>query len=613
MRLNRLTLTNFQSWKSGPSDLLFNAPVTLILGKNSSGKTSIARAIEVVLRGATPLSKPGAKGKLADMITDGEKFATVEVVIVRDGAQDVTIARTLGPKGSETEVNGHVSDKNISDFFSPADLLDPDAVLSVVCNVSGFFDLDDKKQRAILESLVDQLVPASMFESFTNLTDYLPAIPKTLDDLEEAYKAVYAKRTQANAQVDALTPVRKPTEPAPSDDLIVKIEAKLDELREQQKAGWHTEGRRREKLNTLRLKVDEIKRNIAMAEAKLPKDSLEILGKRLAQVMQTLSDCQKAQAKREELKSQHEKLVANIKGLSGLGATCVISDAVTCPLEKPARAKFVKSWTVEADKIVEAVAASPDFDMPKALTAVAQAEREHKLRESIEPEIKKLMKLLETATAELQDAEKENAALDTEMGGPNPVDERIKNGSKKLSEAHAARAEWAAWTTFDTSNVRLMKVQADLNALCKALGPGGFRETLLASRLETLESRLNSVLNLFGIKLSLSDGKAWNPRLNGRAIATASESERYRAGIALQIAVAELSGLRFIVVDGADILDSDNRSALFNAVKIGLDAKYLDQAILFATLSNDAALTAKRPEWVGMKHITMSDIGSIVE
>ena len=58
-----------------------------------------------------------------------------------------------------------------------------------------------------------------------------------------------------------------------------------------------------------------------------------------------------------------------------------------------------------------------------------------------------------------------------------------------------------------------------------------------------------------------------------------SESERFRFSVAFQIALAIVTGLRFVVIDRADVLDKDKRK-LFSGLLMNSG---LDQAIVLAT------------------------------
>ncbi len=58
-----------------------------------------------------------------------------------------------------------------------------------------------------------------------------------------------------------------------------------------------------------------------------------------------------------------------------------------------------------------------------------------------------------------------------------------------------------------------------------------------------------------------------------------SESERFRFGVAFQIAVATLTGIRLVIIDSADILDTKRRKHLSGL----LLQSELDQAIVLTT------------------------------
>lgn len=58
-----------------------------------------------------------------------------------------------------------------------------------------------------------------------------------------------------------------------------------------------------------------------------------------------------------------------------------------------------------------------------------------------------------------------------------------------------------------------------------------------------------------------------------------SESEQFRFGLAFQIALTMVTGLRFVVIDRADVLDKEKRKMLTTLL---LNSK-LDQAIVLAT------------------------------
>ena len=71
----------------------------------------------------------------------------------------------------------------------------------------------------------------------------------------------------------------------------------------------------------------------------------------------------------------------------------------------------------------------------------------------------------------------------------------------------------------------------------------------------------------------------WQVVVNDRAVETYSESEQYLIGLAIQLAIAQVSGLSFAVVDRLDVLDAAHRAI---ATKILMDCN-LEQVFILST------------------------------
>jgi hypothetical protein len=86
----------------------------------------------------------------------------------------------------------------------------------------------------------------------------------------------------------------------------------------------------------------------------------------------------------------------------------------------------------------------------------------------------------------------------------------------------------------------------------------------------------------------------------GLSLKQLCESEQFRFGVAFQIALAMATGLKFVVIDRADILDKERRRML-----TGLLANSgLDQAIVLAT--SEEALTSIAPH--GVKFVSLVEM-----
>jgi DNA repair exonuclease SbcCD ATPase subunit len=66
----------------------------------------------------------------------------------------------------------------------------------------------------------------------------------------------------------------------------------------------------------------------------------------------------------------------------------------------------------------------------------------------------------------------------------------------------------------------------------------------------------------------------------------ASASERFRVGIILQAVLSELAGLRFMIIDGIDILDQTNKGFFFDFLQKA--APQFDQIIGLGTIGQVA-------------------------
>ncbi|MDF9408198.1 hypothetical protein L7E55_07470 [Pelotomaculum isophthalicicum JI] len=65
-----------------------------------------------------------------------------------------------------------------------------------------------------------------------------------------------------------------------------------------------------------------------------------------------------------------------------------------------------------------------------------------------------------------------------------------------------------------------------------------------------------------------------------------STSEQLRVGIAVQEAIAAYLGLRILAIDGADLLDQDNRDRLTGFVLERAEAGEFDQVLVFSTVGD---------------------------
>lgn len=593
MKIEGIAARNFQCWEG--LDLAFTKPVTLLLGHNNVGKTSIARAVRLLLGDETVTNKSTVT--IGSLIRRGADSAQVAGGIRRAGAdKPVEVKRTIGPRGLTTSVNGSSVSKDVSDFFAPAGLADAAACFAVIANVSGFLDMAPEKQKAVLLGLVDRSVSA---EALEGLPKGYTITPQSFDEVEAAYAEVYKKRTQANAVLDSLIVPVLP-EKMPNVDAI---KTKLAGLRDEERALITEIG---ESTGALKAQVARANADRAAVERDIQAAEGEVRG------LGSLDEAKNARAKarahldaitadRAAVAPQRTRLTL-IKGwteaLGKVDAKCVISDEVACPLKTADKGKTILAWKREAESLGDKVGGAPS----KAEVDAAQAALDAATQ---------AVETIEEATAGLVNLHEILARMPNATPAPTEhpkaealvtLQARIKTGEAHLETALGLVKDADTAVKVASQKVEQALKVAELDALCAAYGPKGIRERLLLARLDGLRGGINEALRGFGLTIAFGS-EPWAITVNDLPVSLASASERFRLGIAFQIALAQVTGFKFVLVDAVDILDRANRAAMFGLLEDALAQGHIEQAIVTATMTNEAALTAKYPTWLQVVHI----------
>jgi hypothetical protein len=128
----------------------------------------------------------------------------------------------------------------------------------------------------------------------------------------------------------------------------------------------------------------------------------------------------------------------------------------------------------------------------------------------------------------------------------------------------------------------------------EALSPNGIPSELIGEALAPLRAAIGAVttdairdwpLPVIGDDCNVT---AW-----GRPYGLLSESEQWRVDAVLGAAVANVTGMRFLALDRADILEPAQRGPLMDWLLATTDAGTLDQAWIFATLKGDPKMLAE--------------------
>jgi len=121
----------------------------------------------------------------------------------------------------------------------------------------------------------------------------------------------------------------------------------------------------------------------------------------------------------------------------------------------------------------------------------------------------------------------------------------------------------------------------------------------LLQRIDALLASVNEWMKPFGYTMAVRE--PWDVAVNDTPSAYLSESQGFRAGLALAITIAHLTGVRWIMADRLDLLDRRHRETLFSVVQAALSKGYIEQAIAVGTVADPKTLeTMSAPEGVAV-------------
>ena len=538
MRLTQLTLTAFRSFQKVALPL--DAPRIVVAGVNAAGKTSIADAIRWVLTGAC--RGTDAKGAGAGtLIPEGTQAAEASVTIQGLGE----VARKYADGAGGFRVEGFTGTGQAQFQAVYEHLGTTPAFVAAALDSSVFLDLTHVEAKALILSLLDVQIPVGS-ETIT------------LDELERRYQRAFEDRRVAKK---VLAGVVLPARPEGSFPALPAIEDQLTKLRSEKGVLERQVGT---VIGTREALTHEIARLDATLRAPLEPDiteELETAKNRLAEAekLKLVAEMPILTGERQDavfLRSRAEAIRVHTPK-SG----CVLDSDVPCKTpSKVFRARLAALREAialaEASQPNAAVrpAEGPLVALRQQLTHLEQRQARRQAMIDSAAQTEARLKAAQSELNALPDMGKQERELAT-------LSERIGKGDVLLREA---RAHQAVVDAFERARADRTAKAADvtrLEAMVEELGPNGVRVPALAAALGKFESSTLRYLQPFGWVVTFQVDP-WQVVVNARRVETYSRSEQYRIGIALQLAIAQLSGLNFAIVDETDILDTENRKAL---------------------------------------------------
>jgi hypothetical protein len=555
MRIITLTLRNFRSHENTILDL---ERLNFVRGPNGSGKSSIQMALEYLFTGRCQMTDAAGRGA-ESLIRSGEKEFEVSATL----ESGETISRRRTERSQIIEINGRRVPVDAAEAFLTKQFGSAD-VLSAVLNADRFVAMSEgEQQRFLAQSIaaVEVDIPTEIYDVLRALNEEIPKLA-SVDDVEAAHKRFYGLRAEASRTLKALEHIEKPESPLDLPN-VQQVRQKLEELRQQ-----------KEQLIAQKLEADVCWQNAQPRSTYVQSEIEE------APFNFLMPSSRRGPLQREPHQDSAEKLR---RELADLSAEQKMVETALAALEE---------WR----------ASCPTCGQP--ITEDAKARRMESLRER-RAELEGLIQgtneeLIEYAGIDVTPSLEKgrNAAGPYETlaveyrPGPGDLESRMKilteriiKGERVLEKAQQFESDKERWETYAREKSGLETKIGLLDRLTEFFGPSGPIMGQASGRLGSLTEDLNQHLAAFGYicQIALEPFEVRVSSAKGNpfclSLEQLSESERFRFGVALQCALAMVSGLRFIVIDRADMLDKERRKTLTGL----LVNSALDQAIVLAT------------------------------
>lgn len=546
MRIEKLILTNFRCHQQTVLDLdRFN----FIRGPNASGKSSIQMALEYLLTGRCAPTDAGGRG-VESLIRSGEKEFAVSATLA--GGQ--TICRRRMGKSQIVEIDGRKAPTDVAEAFLSKSIGTAD-LLSAVLNVDRFVKMSAADQQRLLA----QLAPAQR-ELPPDIRDALNALNERAPELTDlAALAVAHKRYRdlAAEAARALDTLGQVAEPEASTELPTapEVERKIQELR-------------REKELLITRKNNEA---VRCWQTSQPGPGV-------------------CQCQHEVVEVHQGRHVAICRELAQLNLEQKLIESAVAALEEAKDSCSTCGQPVAGEVRVQRLETLAE--RLAEIEALIQGAREE--LSDCEASIELDDAASSTTCTDDRPALQFVAGVDADglEGRLTVLTERIGKAERVLGRIRQNQSAKETWEANVRERVCLESRHALLEKLASTFGPNGPVVQAARDQIHSLMERVNQGLATFGYECHVSfepyEIRVRSPKNESYELSLKqlSESEQFRFGIAFQVAIALSTGIRFVVIDRADALDTERRRVLTGL----LMSSGLDQAIVLAT-GNDAPPT----------------------
>lgn len=617
-RLRELELRNFGS--HAHTRIPFTAPVTFLIGENNHGKSTIPEALEYALLG----SARGINGRgegTDDLVRTGTTHMRVTASLANLG----DIQREVKDGRRRVVVSDVAPDEGYLEGVIHERLQASPALIRAALSPETFLTFAHGDAKTLLLGVLDVRVPIGDEQL-------------TLADLEARYAQAFEDRKLAKkALADHRLPAKPEADPPPP---IEELETRLRDLRAQAAAladeGAEARGRR----VALTARLDALtQERTALAQRILtygdPHADLDGLERRLQELeaaRRAVTEAPEVLAETKELAELGPRLVDARGRLKTVAAAvdgikvhtpekgCVLAADVPCltPVKEfRGRLTAFEKEITKLQRQIDQAEARQMLLQAAADERTAQTAERSRVALDLERErgvLQNRARDLQTDQARLEEVLAETASIQTDIANCGTVAEnpqlealrlRITLGEQKVPQARALAKAWADYTAAHEAVTQLRQEVERLEQRCEDLGPKGARVQALAAALGAFTEQINESLRRFGYELAFSL-EPWQMRVNGRALARLSMSERLRVGLCVQLALAEVSGFNLIVIDNSEQIVSPAARQAFAQIVLGWAVDGRQAIVLRATRPDEAI---RPPAGVAVWRVRMDEHG----
>jgi DNA repair exonuclease SbcCD ATPase subunit len=563
MRILTLTLKNFRSHQETILDLdRFN----FVRGPNASGKSSIQMALEYLFTGRCEITDAAGRGA-ESLIRTGAKELEVSATL----ENGETICRRRTPRSHIVELNGNrvpvdAAESSLEKRFGSAD------VLSAVLNAGRFIEMSEAEQKRLLAQVVDAgkvSIPEEIGNALRAMNEEQPRLT-CVADIEAAHRRFYDLRTDASRTFKALGQMEKPDLPSdlPS---VQEVKKKLEELRQQKErlvaqkaeadATWEGAQAR---LKQLLAEIEELSSEILS-----PSQEQELL-----QLESQRDHAEKLRLELTDLIAEQKAVETSLATAQGLKDKCPTCGQQIAEEVKAGEMETLRERLADLEGLIQGTR--------EELNEYAEIEVATARLEGHRKALARRAKLVEEQS-KLQAVQRPNGGdIESRM---TILVERINKGERVLEKAQQSENVKERWESYVRETSNLEARIGLLDRLTEFFGPNGATMRKSSGRIGSFTEGLNRHLAAFDYACNLTlepfEIRVSSSKDNhlGLSLKHLSESEQFRFSVAFQIALAMVTGLRFVVIDRADVLDKERRKMLTSVLMNG----GLDQVIVLAT------------------------------